>query len=85
MSVEVTFLEDARYLRAGGPVVAEDTVQGTPPWLDDPLHGKPREPGRVCEAEGCPTVLSVYNRQDLCWLHQPLKFPTYRGVRKTRT
>lgn len=27
--------------------------------------------GRVCEAEGCLTVLSRYNHTDLCWQHEP--------------
>ncbi|MCI0635610.1 MAG: hypothetical protein L0206_17095 [Actinobacteria bacterium] len=27
--------------------------------------------GRVCGAEGCRTVLSRYNRSELCWQHEP--------------
>lgn len=33
--------------------------------------------GRVCEADGCETLLSRYNRSDLCWQHEPLR--TYLG------
>ena len=27
--------------------------------------------GRVCGADGCGTVLSRYNRTELCWQHEP--------------
>ena len=27
--------------------------------------------GRVCQVQGCSTVLSRYNRQTLCWQHEP--------------
>lgn len=33
---------------------------------------------RECVADGCPTVLSIYNRAQLCWLHQPRS--TYRLI-----
>jgi len=29
--------------------------------------------GRVCEADGCTTLLSRYNRSDLCWQHEPVR------------
>jgi hypothetical protein len=28
------------------------------------------EAGRVCDAPGCSTVLSVYNASPLCWQHE---------------
>ncbi len=28
-----------------------------------------KEPGRKCPAEGCPTVLSIYNPADTCFAH----------------
>ena len=28
--------------------------------------------GRVCDADGCETLLSRYNRSDLCWQHEPV-------------
>ncbi len=31
---------------------------------------------RVCDAEGCSTVLSIYNAATYCWLHQPVRFAT---------
>ena len=34
---------------------------------------------RLCGHSGCRTHLSIYNRADLCWLHQPVKFPRLRG------
>ncbi len=35
--------------------------------------------GRVCEHPGCETVLSRYNRRDLCGVHAPKGFPRVRG------
>lgn len=46
------------------------------------LHGKPLErekEGRVCDDQFCSTILSVYNRSDSCWSHQPRKKPRIRG------
>ena len=31
-------------------------------------------PGRICEADGCTTVLSIYNSALFCWTHSPRKF-----------
>jgi hypothetical protein len=39
-----------------------------------PVKGKSLEVsdrGRVCWAEGCTTLLSVYNHSDHCSLHEP--------------
>ena len=41
-------------------------------------------PGRVCGAEECRTVLSIYNRSKLCWLHEPARVYVVRGRRKRR-
>jgi len=35
--------------------------------------------GRVCIADGCPTILTVYNPNDKCFFHQPFKRPRLRG------
>ena len=40
------------------------------------------EPDRVCAEEGCETVLSVYNKQTLCWTHLPKKVPVTPRKRK---
>jgi len=55
--------------RAGGPTRSAKTY----------------EHGRVCEAEGCTTVLSRYNRHDVCWYHEPFHayFGPVRGRRRT--
>ena len=37
--------------------------------------------GRVCEAPGCDTKLSVYNMKGRCWQHAEIVFPNYRGRR----
>lgn len=39
------------------------------------------EPGRVCRAEECSTVLSRYNGGVLCATHAPLTFGRVRGVK----
>ncbi len=41
---------------------------------------KTAEPGRVCAAEGCDTVLSKYNRSEFCNVHKPVRYPRLRGV-----
>ncbi len=38
--------------------------------------------GRVCEAEGCGTVLSIYSKWKYCWQHQPVRPYFERGKRK---
>ena len=47
------------------PVLTSIRKQG---WLRSSV------PGRVCEAEGCATVLSIYNSALFCWAHSPRKF-----------
>lgn len=40
--------------------------------------------GRVCESEGCSTVLSRYNRSTRCWQHEPGRaYIPVRGRRPT--
>ncbi len=39
---------------------------------------------RVCAAPGCGTRLSMYNRWDFCWQHEPVHSYTPRGKRKKR-
>jgi len=39
---------------------------------------------RVCAAPDCDTKLSIYNRWDLCWQHEPVHSYTPRGKRKKR-
>lgn len=41
-------------------------------------------PGRVCAAEDCRTMLSIYNRSKLCWLHEPARVYVVRARRKRR-
>ena len=35
--------------------------------------------GRVCQAEGCDTVLSRYNNKAACFRHSPTRYPRIRG------
>lgn len=39
---------------------------------------------RVCAAEGCTTRLSIYNRSEFCWQHEPVRTYVSRGKRRRR-
>ena len=58
----------------------ESTVRGE--WIRPIRRPVPTyPPGRVCAAEGCQTVLSIYNGSEHCWVHQSVRFPRVRGKR----
>jgi len=40
--------------------------------------------GRVCAAEGCATRLSIYNKSELCWQHEPVHEFISRGKRRRK-
>jgi hypothetical protein len=40
--------------------------------------------GRVCEAPGCTTRLSIYNKWSFCWQHEPVHTYISRGKRRSR-
>jgi hypothetical protein len=40
--------------------------------------------GRVCAEEGCPTRISIYNRSNYCWAHEPVRYYVARGRKKRR-
>jgi hypothetical protein len=40
--------------------------------------------GRVCAAEGCETKLSIYNKWEFCWQHEPVHTFIARGKRRSR-
>jgi len=40
--------------------------------------------GRSCAAEGCSTKLSIYNKWDFCWQHEPVHTFISRGKRRSR-
>ena len=40
--------------------------------------------GRVCAAEGCSTKLSIYNKWQFCWQHEPVHAYIARGKRRSR-
>jgi hypothetical protein len=41
-------------------------------------------PGRVCADPGCATKLSVYNKWNYCWQHEPVHTYIPRGKRKSK-
>jgi hypothetical protein len=52
---------------------------------DLPKANRTYPAGRVCAAEGCGTKLSVYNRWNYCWQHEPVHEYVPRGKRKRRS
>ncbi len=40
--------------------------------------------GRTCAAEGCSTELSIYNRWNFCWQHEPVHAYVPRGKRRRK-
>lgn len=52
---------------------------------DLPKANRTYPSGRVCAAAGCGTKLSVYNRWDFCWQHEPVHDYVPRGKRKRRS
>lgn len=61
------------------------TIHGRYPWAQDaspavtPVETSER---RICAHEGCETVLSMYNPEKFCALHDVAEIPTRRGERK---
>lgn len=43
--------------------------------LSAPKRSRRYLASRICEAESCQTVLSIYNDGRKCWMHQPLRYP----------
>lgn len=49
-----------------------------------PRANRTYEKDRVCATAGCTTKLSVYNRWDHCWQHEPVHEYISRGKRRSR-
>ena len=49
-----------------------------------PRANKRYTPGRVCADPGCGTKLSMYNKWQYCWQHEPVHSYVPRGKRKSR-
>jgi hypothetical protein len=39
---------------------------------------------RTCAADGCSTKLSIYNKWQYCWQHEPVHTYVPRGKRRSR-
>lgn len=55
-------------------------MQGSRPG-NTPRRSRTSDRGRICEAPGCTTRLSVYNAKTRCWQHTDIVFPNFRGKR----
>jgi hypothetical protein len=49
-----------------------------------PRANKRYKSGRVCADPGCGTKLSMYNKWQYCWQHEPVHSYVPRGKRKSR-
>ena len=49
-----------------------------------PRASRSYDRGRVCATPGCTTKLSIYNRYDHCWQHEPVHEYISRGKRRSR-
>ncbi|MGH2710524.1 MAG: hypothetical protein ACRDH9_04890 [Actinomycetota bacterium] len=58
-------------------------VKGSHP-RELPPPSRTFEEGRVCAHDECNTRLSIYNRSNLCWQHEPVRYPFVRGQRKRK-
>lgn len=54
-------------------------VQATKAGTGRRRRPKTFDEGRICRDESCDTMLSRYNRSDLCFNHAPTRFPRLRG------
>jgi hypothetical protein len=49
-----------------------------------PRANRTYQAGRTCAAEGCQTKLSIYNKWEFCWQHEPVHTYISRGKRRSR-
>ncbi len=49
-----------------------------------PRPNRKYQADRICEAPGCSTKLSVYNKWQYCWQHEPVHTYIARGKRRSR-
>jgi hypothetical protein len=49
-----------------------------------PRANKRYQADRTCAAPGCRTKLSIYNKWDFCWQHEPVHTYIARGKRRSR-
>jgi hypothetical protein len=49
-----------------------------------PRANKRYQSDRSCAAPGCTTKLSIYNKWDYCWQHEPVHEYVPRGKRKRK-
>ncbi len=63
--------------------IADDVLRGHLAPGDARL-GRVHEPGRVCQQDGCTTVLSIYNATGWCWQHEKPHAYVLQAPRKRR-
>ena len=51
---------------------------------DLPRANRTYTDGRECAADGCSTKLSIYNKWEFCWQHEPVHTYISRGKRRSR-
>jgi hypothetical protein len=59
--------------------MSEQKALGATPITNTSRASKAYRAGRVCQHDGCGTVLSIYNRGKFCYPHEPIATPRTRG------
>jgi hypothetical protein len=67
----------------GSEEMAEESFRGQA-VRSLPRANKRYQADRSCAAPGCNTKLSIYNKWDYCWQHEPVHTYIARGKRRSR-
>ena len=59
--------------------MSERAVSGTAIGTGGNRASRAYKQGRVCDHDGCTTVLSIYNKGRHCYQHEPMVTPRTRG------
>jgi hypothetical protein len=61
----------------------EDTLKlRGAPALPLPRRNRVWSKNRTCAEEGCITRISIYNKSNYCWMHEPVRYYVARGRKK---
>jgi len=75
---------DERASDRGDPMAQESAGYRGARIRELPRANRTYGPGRVCGAEACRTKLSIYNKWNYCWQHEPVHTYVARGKRRSK-
>jgi hypothetical protein len=78
---DLAAMGEARTRRGG--MTSDTRYRGARP-RELPRANRTYGSGRTCAADGCSTKLSIYNKWQFCWQHEPLHTYVARGKRRSR-